>query len=143
MLPNRAPAEADYSFSPFTARAFAELNGAKFIAVFGNNEGEKLFLKSVINSFGGDIYEYCYKDTLGGKRVYMTHTPHNLEEIVASEMYELVIYGHTHKSDIRQEGKTLIVNPGETTDWITGEPQVVILDLASMETRIISLNDAP
>ena len=42
--------------SPFTAKAFEDLKIAKFIAIFGNNEGEKLFLKSTVESFGDEIH---------------------------------------------------------------------------------------
>ena len=125
--------------SPFTARAFAQLEPAHFIAVFGNNEGEKLYLKSTINSFGGEIHEYCYKGTLQDKQIYMTHTHHNIDEIAQSQMYDLIIYGHTHKQDIRRHDKTLIINPGESTDWITGSAHLVILDLDDMNYQIITL----
>lgn len=118
--------------SPFTAKAFAELKKIKFIAVFGNNEGEKLFLKSTIESFGGEIHEYCYKGKMDSKRIYMTHTDHNIEEVAQSQMYDILIYGHTHKQDIRHVGKTLVINPGETTDWLTNSSQVMLLDLDSM-----------
>jgi len=118
--------------APFTAQAFAELHDARLIAVFGNNDGEKLHLKRTIEGFGGEIHEYCYKGELDGKRVYMTHTNHNVEEVAASQMYDLLIYGHTHRQDIRRVGRTLIINPGEATDWITGSARVVILDLKDM-----------
>lgn len=118
--------------SPFTAKAFADLKIAKFIAVFGNNEGEKLFLKSAIENFNGEIHEYCCKGQIGGKQIYMTHTDHNIEEIARSQMYDILIYGHTHKQDINQVGKTLVINPGETTDWLTNSPQIMILDLDNM-----------
>ena len=118
--------------SPFTAKAFADLKIIKFIAVFGNNEGEKLFLKSTIESFRGEIHEYCYKGQIGGKEIYMTHTDHNVKEVAKSQMYDILIYGHTHKQDIRQVGKTLVINPGESTDWITNSAQVVILNLDDM-----------
>ncbi|MBN1766212.1 MAG: metallophosphoesterase [Sedimentisphaerales bacterium] len=125
--------------SPFTAKAFASLEKAKFIAVFGNNEGEKLYVKSTVSGFGGEIYEYCYKGTLAGRKIYMTHTHHNIEEVIKSGLYDLIIYGHTHMQDMRQEGKTLIINPGESTDWLTGRGQVVILDLEDMSYHIEEL----
>jgi putative phosphoesterase len=118
--------------APFTTLAFAELPGVKFIAVYGNNDGEKLHLKDVVEGFGGEIHEYCYKSELAGKKIYMTHTDHNIEAIAKSQMYDLVIYGHTHRQDIRRLGRTLIVNPGESTDWITGAGHVAIVDLADM-----------
>jgi len=118
--------------SPFTARAFADLKATTFIAVYGNNDGEKLLLKSTIESFGGEIHEYCYKGQIGDKHVYMTHTDKHVEEVAASQMYDIFIYGHTHKKDIRHTGKTLVINPGETTDWLTNFPQVMILNLDDM-----------
>jgi putative phosphoesterase len=118
--------------APFTAKAFAALSRVKFIAMYGNNDGEKLFLRHTIESFGGEIHEYCYKGELAGRKVYMTHTHHNVEEVAASQMYDLLVYGHTHQQDIRKVGRTLIINPGEATDWITGSARVVILDLTDM-----------
>jgi hypothetical protein len=125
--------------APFTAKAFAALRRAHFIAVFGNNEGEKLFMKSTVEEFGGEIHEYCYKGELAGKQIYMTHTHHTIDEVARSQMYDLVIYGHTHRQDVRREGRALIVNPGEATDWIAGAAQVVILDLADMSHTTVPL----
>ena len=125
--------------SPFSARAFENVKNAKFIAVFGNNDGDKLFLQSTINGFGGEIHNYSYTGTLDGKQVYMTHTPHDIEQLARSQSYDLIIYGHTHKQDIRRLEKTLIINPGEATDWITGAAHLVILDTADMNYQIISI----
>ncbi len=125
--------------SPFTAKCFGGLDTAKFIAVFGNNEGEKLFLTSVIHGFGGEIHEYCYKGEIDGRKIFMTHTHHSLDEVTQSGMYDLVIYGHTHKQDIRQVGKTLVINPGEATDWITGTSSIVILETQDMSYEVIDL----
>jgi len=125
--------------APFTAQAFAELHEARFIAVFGNNEGEKLFLKSTVEGFGGEIHEYCYKGAFAGKQIYMTHTDHTIDEVARSQMYDLVIYGHTHRQEVRQVGKTLIINPGEATDWVTGSARVMILDLADMSHTTVTL----
>ncbi|OHB61840.1 MAG: hypothetical protein A2Y76_07425 [Planctomycetes bacterium RBG_13_60_9] len=118
--------------APFTTLAFAELVDVKFIAVYGNNDGEKLHLKDVVEGFGGEIHEYCYKGELAGNKIYMTHTDHNIEEVARSQMYDLVVHGHTHRQDIRRLGRTLIVNPGEATDWITGAGHAVVLDLDDM-----------
>ncbi len=125
--------------SPFTARAFSELN-AMFIAVFGNNDGEKLYLKSTIAGMGGEIHEYCYKGEIAGKKIYMTHTHHDIDEVAASQMYNLVIYGHTHKQDIRHVGDTLVINPGEATDWITGSGHLVILNTQDMSYIVESID---
>jgi len=125
--------------APFTAKAFAKVKGAKFIAVFGNNDGEKLLLVSTIKDFGGEIHEHIYTGDIAGKRIFMTHTASVLGSIVASGKYDLVIYGHTHKKDIRKVGKTLVINPGESTDWLTNESSMAILELDDMNVEEISL----
>ncbi len=122
--------------APFTTKAFGELRSAKFIAVFGNNDGEKLMLKRTVEGFGGEIHEYCYKGELDGRKICMMHVDHLAEETVRSQMYDLVIYGHTHHPDIRRQGRTLVVNPGEATDWITGTGHVVIVDLKDMSHKV-------
>ena len=125
--------------SPFTAEAFSKVEDAKFIAVFGNNDGEKLYLKSKIKEFGGEIHEDTYKGNIGGRRIFMTHKPDVVEEVAGSGNFDLVIYGHTHKQDIRRVGKTLVLNPGESTDWITDTSAVVILETDDMSYEVIQL----
>ena len=125
--------------SPFTAKAFAEVSRAKFIAVFGNNDGEKLFLTSTINSFGGEIHKQIYTGRIEGKQIFMMHTPDMIDEMVESGKFDLVIYGHTHNRDIRKVGETVIINPGESTDWLTGRSRVVVLELDDMGVEEISL----
>jgi putative phosphoesterase len=125
--------------SPFAARKFSEVDGSKFMAVFGNNDGEKLMLKSTVEGFGGEICEGPYATEIAGRQIFMTHKPYMLDEIIGSGKYDLVIYGHTHKQDIRRAGGTLVINPGESTDWLTGQPWVVILNLDDMKSEEISL----
>ena len=125
--------------SPFAARAFSEVKGAKFIAVFGNNDGEKRMLAETIIKFAGAICEPPYIGRIEGKRVFMTHSPQMLEQAAGGE-YDLVVYGHTHKQDIRLAGGTLVGNPGEATDWITGKSGVLILELDDMSYKEVIID---
>ena len=125
--------------SPFSAGAFANLEKAKFIYVFGNCDGEKLFLSKTIKGFGGEANEYAYKGEIDGRKIFMTHVPSTLDEVIGSGEYDLVIYGHTHKQDIRKIGNTLVVNPGESTDWLTGKSNVVILELKDMTYKVVPI----
>ncbi len=126
--------------SPFVIKAFGERFGEKFKAVFGNNDGEKLGLRSMIENYGGSIEDYCFKGEFADRTFYMTHTQHNIEEIAASQMYDVVIYGHTHQQDLRQVNKTLVINPGEVTDWITGQSHFIVLDTSDLSYEILKIN---
>ena len=125
--------------SPFTAKAFADLRGAKFIAVFGNCDGEKIHLKETIEGFGGEVHDSFYNGQIANRKIFMTHRPDVIEEVAASSKYDLVIYGHTHRQDIRTAGKTLVVNPGEATDWLTGQPSIVIVELDDLSFQPVLL----
>ena len=125
--------------SPFTAKAFGEVKNARFIAVFGNNDGEKSVLKSTIESFGGEIHRDPYRGKIAGKKIFMTHKPGILDEAIAGGKYDLIVYGHTHFKDIRTVGETLIINPGESTDWLSGKGRLIILDTESLKITEMEL----
>ncbi|MEN6384166.1 MAG: metallophosphoesterase [Phycisphaerales bacterium] len=125
--------------SQYTARAFKEATNAKFIAIFGNNDGEKFVLKSVIESFGGEIHQDPYTGEIAGKKIFMTHKPSVLDEITASQKYDIIIYGHTHFRDIRTVGKTIIINPGEATDWVCGKGNLCIIDTETLKIEEFDL----
>ena len=124
--------------SPFTAKEFAQLQ-AKLIVVLGNNEGEKVLLNNIMTGLGAELHPYAYKGTIGGKRIFMTHTDDYVAEAAGCGEYDLVIYGHTHKQDIRSQDGTLIINPGEATDFLSGQGQIVLLDLDEMTPEVIPL----
>jgi putative phosphoesterase len=93
-------------------------------------------LQATVESFGGEIHEGDYQGRLDGKMVCMAHTPVAIRRAAESGQYDLIVYGHTHHDDIRQVGKTLIVNPGEATDSKTGFGQIVILDTADLSLAV-------
>lgn len=122
--------------SPITADKFAALD-APFIGVFGNNDGERLYLTKRFKKIGV-IYPDYHEFEFAGKRGVVMHEPKFIDALVKSETYDLVIYGHTHEIDIR-EGKTLVINPGEACGWISGRATVVILDTDTMIPRVIDI----
>ena len=125
--------------SQYTVKAFGEVKNAKFIAVFGNNDGEKHLLKDIIEGFGGEIHHDPYHGKIADKRIFLTHKPGLIDEAAASGKYDVIIYGHTHFRDIRTVNKTLIINPGEATDWVCGKGNLIILETDSLELKEIEL----
>ena len=66
------------------------------------------------------------------------HDPVNLEEYLARDDMDVIIYGHLHEIDIRP-GKPLVINPGESCSWLTGRSTIVMLDLDTMGTELLDL----
>ena len=123
--------------SPITAKEFKLLN-SKFIGVFGNNDGEKRLLKERFREFSGELYESPYKLVVDNKKILLYHIPDFLPELIKAESFDLIIYGHTHKIDIKQ-GKTTVINPGECGGWLYGRSTVAILDTKDMSVELVDL----
>jgi putative phosphoesterase len=122
--------------SPITAKEFKRLK-ARMIAVFGNNDGERLLLRERFGPFG-EIHERKWEGEIAGKKVLLIHEPDMLDALVKSGCYDIIVYGHTHKIDVR-DGRTLVVNPGESSGWLTGRHTVGILDTDRMDVAIRDL----
>lgn len=121
--------------SPFTWRAIKEFKGS-FTAIFGNNDGERLFLN---NLYQGRIFTQPHKITLHNRKIVMMHEPNVVESLAKSADYDVVIYGHTHEASIRQMDSTLVINPGELCGWLYGKASYVLLDLETMQYELVRL----
>lgn len=122
--------------APFTVMEFEKLK-ARLVGVFGNNDGEK---KGLSKQFApvGVISEPPYEfDHLERKCIVM-HAPDYLELYINDENFDVVIYGHVHKIDVRR-GKPVVINPGECCSWLTGRSTVALLNLKTMEPEILDL----
>jgi len=124
----------DYT-SPFTFRILRELK-CDFTGIFGNNDGDKLLLNKMSE---GKIHPQPHIFELGGKKIVMMHEHHVADALADSGHFDVVVYGHLHKADVRKRGKTLIINPGEAGSWLYGKSTVTIADLSEMTAEIITL----
>jgi hypothetical protein len=123
--------------SPFTALEFKNLN-CPLKGVFGNNDGDKLYLQEKFKGIG-EIYPAPYETNIDHKNIIMLHEEGLIDALAESQKYEVIIYGHTHRTDLRKTGKTLIINPGECGGWLTGKSTIALLDLENLEAKIINL----
>ncbi len=132
--------------APFVKRWFDKLNNSikkNFYGVFGNNDGEKLFLKQNL----GQICEFAENGNemileLGGKRIFVSHMPKQktIEALANSGHFDIILSGHTHSlSNKKLENGILIVNPGELCGYLTGKATFAIIDTDKMESEIIEL----
>ena len=123
--------------SPLTFDSISHLD-APFYGVFGNNDGEKYFLRKRFAAIG-ELHERFFIIELGGLKLLVTHENEVVESLARSGDYDVVIYGHTHVTDIRTIGRTLLINPGEVCGWLNGRPTIAILDTETRQTELIAL----
>ena len=132
--------------APFTLKAIAEsLQDIPLTAIYGNNCGEKLGLKSVASGLGVEIADPPLEKNVGGRRILLLHgfgsarmTREIVYAIARGGQWDLVLYGHTHERDEKILDGTLVVNPGETAG-VLKEASIAIIDLDSLRVRFISL----
>ena len=125
----------DYT-SPFTLKLFKELQ-CKYIGIFGNNDGDKLLL---LESAEGNIRNQPHIFTLRDRKIVVMHEHHVVDALADSGHFDLVIYGHTHKADVRKVKNTLVVNPGEVSTYLYGKSTVALVDLEKLEAEIVELS---
>ena len=56
-----------------------------------------------------------------------------------SQIYDVLVRGHSHIFEVSRHGKTLLVNPGEIWGHLTGFSTAAILDTSSLEVERVDL----
>lgn len=119
--------------APFSLKELMKLK-ARFLGIFGNNDGERKGLLGVCK----DIHEPPYDVILSGKHIIVTHMLESLSK--RSKMNtDIIISAHTHVPEIKQ-GSPLYINPGECGGWLSGKSTVMMLDLETLRAEIIDLS---
>lgn len=123
--------------SPFTAKEFDKLQ-APLEAIFGNNDGERQGLRLAYEKFC-ELEDFKELEVDGRKIAVIHGTNQTLVDALQKcGKYDLIIRGHTHQMEV-SEGKTIIVNPGETCGYLFGEKTVIILDTSDLSHEKVQL----
>ena len=123
--------------APFAALELANLT-CRVKAVFGNCDGEKQGLARAVQHFG-DIQEPPFLFEWKETQYLLTHLDFPLNSYLKQHDPDVLIFGHTHRPEVRFQGNTLLVNPGETGGWVTGKQTVVLFDPKDKTADIIPL----
>ncbi len=125
--------------SPLVVPKFSNLK-ARLHYVWGNNEGDREFIKTRFDELGikplGDFAAL----EIGGRRIALLHgtNEHIVDSLLKSGLYDVVVRGHNHKAEV-VVGPTLLVNPGEVCGYLTGQQTIALLDLDSLKAEILKL----
>ena len=100
--------------APFSLGMLAEGFRGPIHVVFGNNDGDKLLLSQVAAKAGNVTLHGEFAELeLGGRKIAAIHYPAIAAGLAASDRYDLVCCGHSHKYEAKRVGRTLLLNPGE------------------------------
>ncbi|MGB9764824.1 MAG: metallophosphoesterase [Candidatus Saccharicenans sp.] len=120
--------------APFAAQELRKLN-CPVKAVFGNCDGEREGLARVFQEIG-EISPAPLKFAHENLHFWLSHFPvenPNLKNV------DVVVFGHTHRSQINRYDHVLVVNPGETGGWLNGISTVAILNPKTLVVDVIPL----
>jgi len=121
--------------APFSIAPLDDLK-CDYIGVFGNNDGEKAGLTKKSKD---RIKVPPHHITLGNREIIILHDPNDLDNLIKSQNYDIVIYGHTHNPVIERHNKTFVINPGECCGWLSGKSTVAILELNDLTAEIVNV----
>ncbi len=125
--------------APFVVPKLKKIK-ARLIGVFGNNDGDRELLKKRFDeSEGLEMRGNFAGISFAGLKIGLLHGDEVelLKALIDSESFDVVVHGHTHKAEVYQRGKTLIVNPGEACGYLSGRPTIALFDTGSRETEMI------
>lgn len=125
--------------SPFVAPKFSKLK-AKLHYVWGNNEGDRGFIRVKFGELGIKPLGNFAALELGGRKIALLHGTHEeiIDALVKSGSFDVIVRGHTHRAGISGRNP-LLINPGEVCGYLSGRQTVVILDSTKLQAEILEL----
>jgi len=126
--------------APFVTPYFKALK-AKMVGVFGNNDAEKQTLKEHFSDIGFDVQGSFRRVEVDGLNVALLHgnEVELLKSVLDFSSFDVIVYGHTHKTEVQRRDGKLVVNPGEVCGYLSGRSTIAKLDTESLEVEIIEL----
>jgi len=129
----------DY-IAPFVIPHFQPLK-ARFIGVFGNNDGDRSLLRKKFAENNAQIRGNFAEVTVEGLRIALLHGSEEelLQSLINAESHDVIIHGHTHEAKTYRSGKTLVINPGEVCGYLTNKSTLALLNSQTKEVETIQL----
>ncbi|MBW2064925.1 MAG: metallophosphoesterase [Deltaproteobacteria bacterium] len=125
--------------APFTLKQIAEGFKGRIHVVWGNNDGDKWLLTRNAGNGGHVILHGDFGEVeLDGSKIAITHYPQIAGPVAESGTYATVFYGHDHTPNIKQEGKSLLINPGEVMGRF-GRSTFAMYDTSTRKAEIMDV----
>ncbi|MFP3144170.1 MAG: metallophosphoesterase [Caldisphaera sp.] len=129
--------------SPFMLKFLAEYaKNMKIYAIYGNNDGDKLYLKREADLYKIQIEEQPLILNFDGHSIFLFHGFGDSEKTLSiayslakSKVYSSIIFGHIHKPYLNYVNGILLLSPGEVAG-IFNKPSFAIINVPSFNGKI-------
>lgn len=127
--------------SPFCLKPFEDQHIA-LAGVFGKNDGDQQGLLSRASAgFGLEIFESPHSFEVAGHQILLVHDLGDVQKR-SVKAHSIIVHGFVHQQSMKEQGDSLVVNPGEACGWMYGTPGAAILDLNTKHVEFLTLNGA-
>lgn len=105
--------------------------------VFGNVDHDVADLRMAIEQADLTCHERQGDIELGDRRIGFLHGDDGglLMQMIDSQDFDLICYGHTHEKEVHKEGRTVVLNPGAL--YRASPHTIAIVDLETMDVEHI------
>ena len=125
--------------SPLSLTPFDELH-MTLAGVFGKNDGDHQSLLSRAGAgMGLEIFESPHSFSVGGHQILLTHDLADVQKR-SVKAHSVIVHGFAHQQSMKEQGDSLMVNPGEACGWLYGTPGAALLDLDTKRVEFLNLN---
>jgi putative phosphoesterase len=111
---------------------------SRLIACYGDNDGNRVGIAGgmrIVGTLGDPPFGVELRD---GRKVLLTHQLESVRGYLDGA--EVVVWAHTHKPSIaRDKVGRLLLNPGETSGWVSRKPTVAWFDSETLHAEIVPL----
>lgn len=127
----------DY-ISPLSLKPFEDLHMA-VQGVFGRNDGDPQGLLSRASAgIGLEIFESPHSFEVAGHQILLVHDIGDVQKRSVTS-HSIIVHGFAHQQSLKEQGDSLVVNPGEACGWMYGVPGAALLDLETKKVEFLTL----
>ena len=124
--------------SPLSLKPFEDLH-MTLQGVFGRNDGDPQGLLSRASAgLGLEIFESPHSFEVSGHQILLTHDIADVQKR-SVKAHSVIVHGFTHQQSMKEQGESLVVNPGEACGWLYGTPGAALLDLDNKRVEFLTL----
>jgi putative phosphoesterase len=115
--------------SPFIAKELGQGFSGPIHVVFGNNDGDRARIMMNATKFPNLQFHGEYVELeLAGRTFAVQHFDQIGHALARGQQFDVVCFGHNHRFEITQTGRTLSLNPGEIYGGLTGQSTFAVYD---------------
>lgn len=108
--------------------------------VFGNNDGDLFRMTNLAQQYPHiQLHGEYVELTLGGLVFAINHFDNIGRGLAKGGAFDVVCFGHNHKYETAQIGKTRLINPGEIYGHRTGYATFALFDTVSGEVQRVDI----